>query len=67
MLRKLALVASLTAIVGGVVLAAPAFARNYPDCEQLLGTPCSPPGSTTVCQWEGRYLDGLYCDNGTWQ
>ena len=68
MRKKLLLLSSLTCIAGGSALAAPAQGRaTYPDCETLVGTACSTPGATVVCQWEGRYLDGLYCQDGTWQ
>lgn len=66
--RKLMLLSALTCIAGGTALAAPAAGRAaYPDCETLRGTACGTPGQTVVCQWEGRYLDGLYCHNGTWE
>lgn len=66
--KKLMLLSALTCVAGSSVLAAPAHGRAaYPDCDTLRGTACSTPGATVVCQWDGRYLDGLYCFNGTWE
>ncbi|MEW5931432.1 MAG: hypothetical protein AB1941_28530 [Gemmatimonadota bacterium] len=68
MRKKLMLLSALTCIAGGTALAVPADGRaTYPDCEALRGTTCTTPGATVVCQWEGRYLDGLYCHDGTWE
>ncbi|HEX7241541.1 MAG TPA: hypothetical protein VF263_14785 [Longimicrobiaceae bacterium] len=68
MRKKLMLLSVLTCVAGGSALAAPATARDgYPDCDQFRGTACSTPGATMICQWEGRYMDGLYCWNGTWE
>lgn len=68
MRKKLLLLSALTCIAGQSVLTAPAAGRaTYPDCETLRGTACTTAGQTVVCQWEGRYLDGLYCFNGTWE
>lgn len=68
MRKRLMLLSALTCIFGGSALTAPAFGRAaYPDCETMRGTACTTPGATVVCQWEGRYLDGLYCYHGTWE
>jgi hypothetical protein len=68
MRKKLMVLSALICIAGGFAPVEPAVARaGYPDCETLRGTACSTPGQTVVCQWEGRYLDGLYCHNGTWE
>ena len=68
MRMKLMTLSALTCIAGGFALAEPAAARaRNPDCETLHGTACGTPGQTVVCQWEGRYLDGLYCFNGIWE
>lgn len=69
MRKKLMLLAVLNCAAGGWLLApTPASGMmGYPDCETLRGTACTTPGATVVCQWEGRYLDGLYCFNGVWE
>ncbi|HEU0079068.1 MAG TPA: hypothetical protein VFQ76_15550 [Longimicrobiaceae bacterium] len=68
MRKKLLLSAALTCIAGGLALTSPAFARtSYPDCDTFRGTACTTPGASMTCQWEGRYMDVLYCFNGTWE
>lgn len=68
MRKKLLLLSALTCVAGATALTTPAVGRaTYPDCDTLRGTACATPGQTVVCQWDGRYLDGLYCHNGTWE
>lgn len=68
MRKKLILLTGLTCIAGGSLLTAPAVGRaTYPDCDQFRGTACGTPGAAMICQWEGRYMDVLYCFNGTWE
>jgi hypothetical protein len=68
MRKKLLLLSALTCLAGATALTKHAAGRaTYPDCEIMRGTACTTPGATVVCQWEGRYLDGLYCYNGTWE
>jgi len=53
---------------GRVIPGGPATGRSaYPDCDQFRGTACATPGASMTCQWEGRYMDVLYCFNGTWE
>jgi hypothetical protein len=68
MRKKLMLLSALTCIAGGTALTTPAAGRAaYPDCDQFRGTACTTPGAAMTCQWEGRYMDVLYCFNGTWE
>jgi len=67
MRKKVTMLSALACLAGGPVLLAPASGQvGHPACEGLIGTSCT-QGSSVVCTWEGRYLDGLYCHGGTWE
>lgn len=67
MRKKVMMLSALTCLVGVPIVLTPASGQvDRPACEDLIGTSCTQE-SSVVCTWEGRYLDGLYCHNGTWE